>query len=312
MFSLVVDDFGVKYEGLANAHHLINALEQHYTVSKDWIGGVYCDITLHWHYLLQHVDLSMPGYITSLLHKYQHPPSKRPQYTLHIWTEPAYGQRIQYAPLPDDSAAASAADITRAQGIVGTLIYYARYVDPTLSMPLGTIASRLSISSATTMDAVSNLLEYCSTKPHANIRYYASDMQLKIHSDVSYISEPNAKSRIGGYFFLSNSKHSQGMSLSNEPLLCQSTVLKQGVSSVAEAEYGALFVNAKTGPVTRETLKEMGHPPRCYRAQNQQHHRSWNCKQNFSPKKIQSYKYALLLDPRLHQARTIRRQLAPQ
>jgi hypothetical protein len=28
-FSLVVDDFGVKYEGLANAHHLINALEQH-------------------------------------------------------------------------------------------------------------------------------------------------------------------------------------------------------------------------------------------------------------------------------------------
>jgi hypothetical protein len=28
-FSLLVDDFGVKYEGLANAHHLINALEQH-------------------------------------------------------------------------------------------------------------------------------------------------------------------------------------------------------------------------------------------------------------------------------------------
>jgi hypothetical protein len=39
-FSLVVDDFGVKYEGLANAHHLINALEQHYTVSKDWTGGL--------------------------------------------------------------------------------------------------------------------------------------------------------------------------------------------------------------------------------------------------------------------------------
>jgi hypothetical protein len=30
--SLVVDDFGVKYEGLANAHRLINALEQNYTV----------------------------------------------------------------------------------------------------------------------------------------------------------------------------------------------------------------------------------------------------------------------------------------
>jgi hypothetical protein len=60
-FSLVVDDFVVKYEGLANAHHLINALEQHYTVSKDWTGCLYCGITLHWDYLQQHVDLSMPG-----------------------------------------------------------------------------------------------------------------------------------------------------------------------------------------------------------------------------------------------------------
>jgi hypothetical protein len=117
----VVDDFGVKYEGLANAHHLINALEQHYAVSKDWKGGMYCGITLHWDYLLQHVDLSIPGYITSMLHKYQHPHSKRPQYAPYIWTEPAYGQRMQYVQLPNDNESASAADITRAQGIVGTL-----------------------------------------------------------------------------------------------------------------------------------------------------------------------------------------------
>jgi hypothetical protein len=259
-FSLVVDDFGVKYEGLANVHHLINALEQHYTVSKDWTGGLHCGITLHWDYLLQHVDLSMPRYITSMLHKYQHPPSKRPQYAPHIWTEPAYGQRIQYATLPDDSAAYSATDITRAQGIVGALLYYARSVDPTLIMPLSTNASHLSTATAATIDADSHLLDYCSTKPHVNIRYYASDMQMKIHSDASYLSEPNTKSRIGSYFFLGNSKHSPGTSLSNGPLLCQSTVLKHVVSSVAKAEYGALFVNAKTGTVTRETLKEIGHP----------------------------------------------------
>jgi hypothetical protein len=68
------------------------------------------------------------------------------------------------------------------------------------------------------------------------------------------------KSRIGGYFFLVNSKHSQCPHISNGPLMCQSTVLKHVVSSVAEADYGALFVNAKTGTVTRETLKEMVHP----------------------------------------------------
>jgi hypothetical protein len=137
-----------------------------------------------------------------MLHKYQHPPSKRPQHAPHTCTEPAYGQRIQYAPAPDDIAAASAANITRDQGIIGTLLYYDRSVDPTLIMPLGTIASRLSTATATTMDAVRHLLDYCSTKPDAAIRYYASDMQLKIHSDASYLSEPCTKSRIGGYFFL--------------------------------------------------------------------------------------------------------------
>jgi hypothetical protein len=149
----------------------------------------------------------MPGYITTMLHKYQHPPSKRPQYAPHTWTEPAYGQRIQYAPAPDEIAATSAADITCAQGIIGTLLYYARSVDLTLIMPHSTIASRLSTATATTMDAVRHLLDYCSNKPDAAIRYYASDMQLKIHSDASYLSEPRAKSCIGGYFFLGNSKH---------------------------------------------------------------------------------------------------------
>jgi hypothetical protein len=52
------------------------------------------------------------------------------------------------------------------------------------------------------MDAVSHLLDYCSTPPEASIRYYASDMQLKIQSDASYLSEPKSKSIIGGYFYL--------------------------------------------------------------------------------------------------------------
>jgi hypothetical protein len=110
------------------------------------------------------------------------------------------------------------------------------------------------------MDAVEHLLDYCSTKPHATTRYFASHIQLNIHSDASYLSEPNVKSRIDGHFLLSNNKHSQCTHLSNDFLLCQSTVLKHGVSSVAEAKYGSICVNAKTGTVTRETLREMGHP----------------------------------------------------
>jgi hypothetical protein len=70
-------------------------------------------------------------------------------------------------------------------------------------------------------------------------------MQHKIHSDASYLSEPKAKSRIGGYFYLGNNPNSPNKPLSNGPLLCHTNVLKHVVSSVAEAKFGALFVNAK-------------------------------------------------------------------
>jgi hypothetical protein len=84
-FTLVVDNFGVQYLGAQHAHHLIAALETDYTVSKDWTGGLYCGITLHWNYANKYVDLSMPGYIKDALHKFQHPLPKHPQYAPHNW-----------------------------------------------------------------------------------------------------------------------------------------------------------------------------------------------------------------------------------
>jgi hypothetical protein len=143
--------------------------------------------------------------------------------------------------------------------IVGALIYNARAVDPTLLLTLITMASQLSTATTTTINAVSHILDYCSTHPEFSIRYFAYDMQLKIHSDASYLSEPKAKSNIDGYFYLGNKTTPPKKTLSNGPLLCHTTVLKHVVSSVAEAEFGALFVNAKEGSVTRTTLTEMGH-----------------------------------------------------
>jgi hypothetical protein len=84
-------------------------------------------------------------------------------------------------------------------------------------------------------------------------------MQLNINSDASYLSEPKAKSIIGGYLYLGKHTISPNKPISNGPLLCHTTVLKHVVSSVTEAEFGALFVNAKDGNVSRTTLSEMGH-----------------------------------------------------
>jgi hypothetical protein len=158
-FILVVDDFGLQYVGKEHAQHLIDALEADYTVSKDWTGGLYCGITLKWNYVSKHVDLSMSGYIKDAFHKFQHPLPKSPQYAPHNWTIPAYGQHIQYAPLPDAAPPASAHEIARAQAVVGTLLYNARAVDPTLLVPLIVLASQLSTATTPTLKSVSYLLD---------------------------------------------------------------------------------------------------------------------------------------------------------
>ena len=53
-----------------------------------------------------------------------------------------------------------------------------------------------------TIDKVNQLLDYAATNPDAVIEYNPSDIILKIHSDASYLSEPRAKSRVGGHKYL--------------------------------------------------------------------------------------------------------------
>jgi hypothetical protein len=46
IFTLVVDDFGIKYESEQDANHLLNALRDLYGITADWTGKLYCGLTL--------------------------------------------------------------------------------------------------------------------------------------------------------------------------------------------------------------------------------------------------------------------------
>jgi hypothetical protein len=59
-FSLVVDDFGVKYVGREHAEHLMTCIKKKYNISSDWNGTAYCGLTLEWDYKNRTIDLSMP------------------------------------------------------------------------------------------------------------------------------------------------------------------------------------------------------------------------------------------------------------
>jgi hypothetical protein len=71
-FTLVVDDFGVKYESKEDADHLIASIKSTYKLTKDWTGNLYCGISLDWDYINQTVDISMLGYIKKKFQEYNH------------------------------------------------------------------------------------------------------------------------------------------------------------------------------------------------------------------------------------------------
>jgi hypothetical protein len=98
-------------------------------------------------------------------------------------------------------------------------------------------------------------------------------MILHVDSDASYLSATNARSRTGGYHYLSNSPittdNNELISANGAiNILCQ--IMREVVSSATEAELAALFHNAKEACPIRITLEEMGHtqPPTIIQTDN--------------------------------------------
>jgi hypothetical protein len=95
---------------------------------------------------------------------------------------------------PDQTNCLLTEGIKRIQQIVGTMLYYARAVDNTMLVTLGSLASHQSTATELTNKDVTQFLDYCATHPLAILRFHASDMRLKIHSDAGYLNEPKARS----------------------------------------------------------------------------------------------------------------------
>ena len=66
-FTLVVEDFAIKYTKLEDAHHLINVLKKDYTITIDWDAKKYIGLTVEWDYENRKVHIHMPGYLTKAL-----------------------------------------------------------------------------------------------------------------------------------------------------------------------------------------------------------------------------------------------------
>jgi hypothetical protein len=140
-FTLVVDDFGVKYTNKADVDHLIECLKKNYDLTQDWDGDLYCGIKLKWNYDKRTLDISMPGYIVKQLQKYKHDTPTRPQHCPYSPQPKQFGSEAQQLIPKDTSPPLSPDEIKHIQRVIGSILYYARAVDLTVLMALSTIAS---------------------------------------------------------------------------------------------------------------------------------------------------------------------------
>ena len=83
VFTLCVDDFGIKSSSLYYSHHLINTIQKYFKFSIDWEGQNLLALTLDWNYAKIYVDISMLGYIPTALQNIQYKPLERAQYDPH-------------------------------------------------------------------------------------------------------------------------------------------------------------------------------------------------------------------------------------
>ena len=144
-------------------------------------------------------------------------------------------------------------------------LYYAIAIDNTILPALSDISSEQSKATTNTSKQVAKLLNYLASNPQVEIQYRVSGMQLAIHSDASYLSVTQARSRASGVHFITEGppepeNPEDFVPTTNGILIVVCKITQNIMASAAKAEYGTIFINSQTAVPIRTTLSEMGWP----------------------------------------------------
>jgi len=87
----------------------------------------------------------MDGYLAQALQRFEHPIPCKPCDAPHRWTLPQYGAKQQMTPPPDMSPPLDPTGIKRLREVIGVLLFYARAIDNTMLVALGSLAAAQSL-----------------------------------------------------------------------------------------------------------------------------------------------------------------------
>ena len=256
-FTLVVDDFLIKYNDKEAADHLMTTLRELYEITTDFSSvQKYVGITLKHNKLNRTIDMSMPGYVQKALLRFKRTTLRGADSPI-IYVPPRYGKFQQEVHPDEPSTPLTAAEKLELQEIVGVFLFYARAVDPTMYTAINKIASKQAKPTSLIKGEIERFLQYASKWPDATMRIRASDMKLVCHSDASYLSESEARSRAGGILFLGNCADNEAP---NAPICFISVIIPTVVASATESEYASAFLVGQAATSIIHTLTDLGYP----------------------------------------------------
>ena len=93
VFSLIVNNFLIKYTHKGDADHLLKSLQEDYAITQDLTVERYLVLTLKWEYFNRNVSISIPVYVQAPLLKFQSNATTKPQDSPHHWNQTTYGAK---------------------------------------------------------------------------------------------------------------------------------------------------------------------------------------------------------------------------
>ncbi len=255
-FTLVVDDFAVKYDSKEDADHLLNALSQIYTLRTDWNASLYLGMKIVYTHGSPTLTISMPSYVPAAL-KTLGATNIGKCNTPMLAHNINYGTKQAQMAHVDTTPALNPARTKRLQVICGILLYYSRTLDFRIATAVNSLSSRQSKPTEEVELAATRLLQYLNSHPTFSITYRRSDMRLITHADASHHSESKSRSRAGGVHYLGDNSDD---SVINGPIDCYSIIIDVVCAGTFESEYAALFISCQKAVVLRNTLQDLGYP----------------------------------------------------
>jgi len=266
-FTLVVDDFGIKYQHDADWDHLCSHLRLLYAIKPHPVGSQFLGFTIVHDRRARTISLSYPGYIASLLARVR-PGGVKHAETPSIYHAPNYGSSGPQISRRDSTPTVSDTLRKELQVVVGSILYYARAVDGRMLEAVSELSCLQSQPTVATMAKMERLLGYAAAHPDGQSVIYPSDMLLCVYSDASFNSRPKSQSVAGGYHFLGRSKSPDFL---NSPILNVCSTIPIVCAAVSEAEYAAVFANCQVAVDERSMLASLGYPqpPTCVLCDNE-------------------------------------------